>query len=102
MTIAYMVNQEYVTFDNTIIVNSLGKQHRHANVDAVYKLLRTFNYKDITKEFLKERVNEPVMQDKIRISLIETKTLTKSMKTADFVTFTEEILNGKLHFLCSL
>ena len=22
-------------------------------------------------------------------------------KTADFVTFTEEILNGKLHFLCS-
>ena len=102
MTIAYMVNQEYVTFDYTIIVNSLGKQRRHANVDAVYKLLRTFKYKDITKEFLKERVNEPVMQDKIRISSIETKTLTKSMKTADFVTFTEEILNGKLHFLCSL
>ena len=22
-------------------------------------------------------------------------------ETADFVTFTEEILNGKLHFLCS-
>ena len=22
-------------------------------------------------------------------------------KTADFITFTEEILNGKLHFLCS-
>ena len=25
-----------------------------------------------------------------------------SRKRADFVTFTEEILNGKLHFLCSL
>ena len=23
-------------------------------------------------------------------------------KTADLVTFTEEILNGKLHFLCSV
>ena len=23
------------------------------------------------------------------------------MKTVDLVTFTEEILNGKLHFLCS-
>ena len=26
---------------------------------------------------------------------------TVSQKTADLVTFTEEILNGKLHFLCS-
>ena len=25
-----------------------------------------------------------------------------SQKTADLVTFTEEILNGKLHFLCSV
>ena len=24
------------------------------------------------------------------------------METADLVTFTEEILNGKLHFLCSV
>ena len=27
---------------------------------------------------------------------------TKSEKPADLVTFTEEILNGKLHFLCSV
>ena len=25
----------------------------------------------------------------------------KKQETADLVTFTEEILNGKLHFLCS-
>ena len=38
-----------------------------------------------------------------------TKTITRGIKTAqkikfsikDLVTFTEEILNGKLHFLCS-
>ena len=24
------------------------------------------------------------------------------METADLVTFTEEVLNGKLHFLCSV
>ena len=76
MTVAYMANQEYVTFDNTIIVNTLGKQRKHTNFDAVYELLRTFKYKDITKEFLKKRVNEPIMQEKIRISSIETKTLT--------------------------
>ena len=28
-------------------------------------------------------------------------TAQKMKKTADLVTFTEEILNGKLHFLCS-
>ena len=27
--------------------------------------------------------------------------LPNSQETADLVTFTEEILNGKLHFLCS-
>ena len=27
--------------------------------------------------------------------------LTNPQETADLVTFTEEILNGKLHFLCS-
>ena len=27
--------------------------------------------------------------------------MTKSQETGDFVTFTEEILNGKFHFLCS-
>ena len=42
MTVAYMANQEYVTFDNTIIVNTLGKQRKHTNFDAVYELLRTF------------------------------------------------------------
>ena len=26
----------------------------------------------------------------------------KNSETADMVTFTEEILNGKLHFLCSV
>ena len=80
MTVAYMANQEYVTFDNTIIVNTLGKQRKHTNFDAVYELLRTFKYKDITKEFLKKRVNEPIMQEKIRISSIETKTLTSQWK----------------------
>ena len=29
-------------------------------------------------------------------------TLHKKLKTADLVIFTEEILNGKLHFLCSV
>ena len=33
------------------------------------------------------------------ISLVN---VTKFQKTADLVTFTEEILNGKLHFLCSI
>ena len=28
--------------------------------------------------------------------------LMKNLKSADLVTFTEEILNGKLHFLCSV
>ena len=28
--------------------------------------------------------------------------LIRFMKTADLVTFTEETLNGKLHFLCSV
>ena len=55
--------------------------------------------------FLRKKVHQ-------RIMLIE-KTLHKKMKfsindffskcelTADLITFTEEILNGKLHFLCS-
>ena len=34
----------------------------------------------------------------LMISLVN---VTKFQKTADLVTFTEEILNGKLHFLCS-
>ena len=35
----------------------------------------------------------------LMISLVN---VTKFQKTADLVTFTEEILNGKLHFLCSV
>ena len=35
----------------------------------------------------------------LRISLVN---VTKSQETAHLVTFTEEILNGKLHFLCSV
>ena len=33
--------------------------------------------------------------------MIFTNLLTAVQETADLVTFTEEILNGKLHFLCS-
>ena len=35
----------------------------------------------------------------LRISLVN---VTKSQKTADLVMFIKEILNGKLHFLCSV
>ena len=33
---------------------------------------------------------------------ISSANVTKPQETADMVTFTEEILNGKLHFLCSV
>ena len=43
----------------------------------------------------------PEKEKKMTLSLHK-KILPYSKKTADLVTFTEEILNGKLHFLCCL
>ena len=37
----------------------------------------------------------------IRLQMFLTATVLNQEETADLVTFTEEILNGKLHFLCS-
>ena len=39
---------------------------------------------------------------KFRICFLKTGLIMFRVFTADLVTFTEEILNGKLHFLCSV
>ena len=44
----------------------------------------------------------PTLDKKLSFPLwISSVNVIKSAGTADLVTFTEEILNGKLHFLCS-
>ena len=42
--------------------------------------------------------NKRLVRENYQMNLVTAKT---NQETADFVTFTEEILNGKLHFLCS-
>ena len=59
-----------------------------------------FKYPDIKE--IKPKLNFPFALHK-EVSQLRTcaVNVTKPQFTADLVTFTEELLNGKLHFLCS-
>ena len=59
----------------------------------LYQSKRWKNGDDLNKRSLHKKLSSP-----LRISSVN---VTKSAGTADLVIFTEEILHGKLHFLCS-
>ena len=60
-----MKNKKHIRFGHTLfaIINNFRKQGKRANVDTINnEPIKTNKYKDITKEFLKERINELAIQ----------------------------------------
>ena len=60
-----MKNKKYIRFGNTLlaIINNFRKQGKRSNADTIYnELIKMNKYNNITKEFLKERINDLVIQ----------------------------------------
>ena len=54
-------------------------------------------------EYIKDHKPDAPIIHKFLVSVLTTKVAENfPLETADFITFTEEILTGKLHYLCSV
>ena len=73
------------------------RNHRALCTD-VFKTMIDLNPSYMKDIFERSVSNKRLVRENYKMNLVTTKT---NQETADFVTFTEEILNGKLHFLCS-
>ena len=73
------------------------RNHRALCTD-VFKTMIDLNPSYMKDIFERSVSNKRLVRENYKMNLVTAKT---NQETADFVTFTEEILNGKLHFLCS-
>ena len=68
MTTASIENFDLTILDNSVfaIINNLWKQHKCSNLDKIYnELIKTMDYKNTSKEYLHNRINELTIQGKI-------------------------------------
>ena len=68
MTTASIENFDLTILDNSVfaIINNLWKRHKCSNLDKIYnELIKTMDYKNTSKEYLHNRINELTIQGKI-------------------------------------
>ena len=67
-----------------------------------FNCIHHFIFKSSVVLFVQQMHLPTIIAQKIKFSIKDFFSKSKPQETADLVTFTEEILNGKLKFLCSL
>ena len=63
-----LMQSETISFDQNIftVINDLKKKQKWADIDSIHmEIIKTIDFKDITKDDLQDRVNIPLINEKL-------------------------------------
>ena len=69
MDTALITTAQIKVFDQSIFstIKNLTKEHERADINNIYsETIKTFDFKDITEEYLQDRINAFIINEKIR------------------------------------
>ena len=68
MVAAFITTVQIKVFDQSTfsIITQLKKKHKRADINSIHsKIIKTFDFKDISKEYLQDRSNTLIINEKI-------------------------------------